>query len=432
MKVGRDSEIEKLKEEIRQVELQIARLEKAKKGKGSRAHRRKLSAAKDGLEKLHKKHNEYVAKELSVPVPAEVAVKPIALIKSPVHQAPLRHEKRPSPLQHGRPLMDQIYLFLSHFATRTQKRAIREKLAYAGVSQEAEIWLGQVLLLGKLMGIAGFLAAWVIFREQFVLTLFAYAILAFLLVIFSAYVHLNVQIEDRKRRLEAVLPDAMQVIAANIRAGMTPVVALRAAARPEFGPIQEDIKFATTKSLGTDSFTGALSEMAAKTNSELFSRVLALFTASLKSGGHLAKLLENTAEDIRQTQELNRELATNTRLYAIFILFTVVIGTPLLLAVSIQFSTMVTGLQERTTTGGIASEISSIPLISVPMSVEFLFNSAIIILLITSLLASALLGVINQGSYSTGLKYSPFIAGAAILVFFLIKDFGLKAIMPAS
>jgi hypothetical protein len=115
-----------------------------------------------------------------------------------------------------------------------------------------------------------------------------------------------------------------------------------------------------------------------------------------------------------------------------FILFTVVIGTPLLLAVSIQFSTMVTSLQAQTSSGGIASEISSIPLVSTPLSVEFLFNSAIIVILITSILASALLGVINSASYSSGLKYSPFIAGAALLSFFVIKDLVLKTILPVS
>ncbi|MFH0972025.1 MAG: type II secretion system F family protein [Candidatus Micrarchaeota archaeon] len=349
---------------------------------------------------------------------------------SPVHQEPI-HDQQQKPEHFKRPFMHRFYFFLSKFATRSQRNSLKKKLYFAGVDEEAEIWLGQVLLLAKLSAIATFLAIWVCLREMYFFNLSAYALLAFLIVIAGAYIHLNVEIEDRKKRLEEILPDAMQVIAANIRAGMTPVVALRAAARPELGPLQEDIKFATTKSLGTGSFTDALREMGQKTSSELFQRIVALFTASLKSGGHLAQLLENTASDIRETQELKKDLVSSTRLYAIFIVFTVVIGTPLLLAVSIQFSGMVTGLQANTPSGGLASEISSAPLISTPLPIDFLMNSAIIIIIITTVLASALLGVINNGTYSSGLKYSPFLASAAIIFYFLMKDYALKAILPA-
>ncbi|HLC47879.1 MAG TPA: type II secretion system F family protein [Candidatus Norongarragalinales archaeon] len=464
----KDLEIEALKAQIQRVEEQILALERAPGRKKGKAHKKKIARAKLGLARLHRRHKLVSAKviegtqtqEGGMPLatdlekikkgdskpqkvknfnsaksqPEQLENEPMSAIisKSPVHQLPLHMAKKePShSASQRKPPMHSIYHWLSRLASRTQRMNLRQKLSTAGINEDEEIWLGQFIILAKLCGLAAFMIVWVVFREAYLPTLLAYAILAFAAVMFGAYVHLNVQIEDRKKRLESVLPEAMLVIAANIRAGMTPVVALRASARPEFGPIQEDIKLATTKSLGTDSFTDALSEMARKTNSELFQRVLALFTASLRSGGHLAQLLENTAEDIRQAQELKKDLATSTRLYGMFILFTVIIGTPLLLAVSIQFSTMVSGLQQQTATGGIASEISSSPLISTPLPVDFLSTSAIFILVITSLLASGLIGVINNGSYNSGLRYSPFIVGSALLIFFLIKDFGLKLIMP--
>ncbi len=402
-------------------------------------------------EKLHRRrhersHKEKKHKELSIGLPelkfTHPATHPSAKpfqeppelpVKSPVHQEPIHKVQYVPQIPYKSPLMHKIYFLLSKFATKTQRRGLKNKLQFAGINEEVEIWIGQIILLGLLVAIATFLAFWIVFLEPELLNMFIYSATSFVAIFLAAIIHLNAQIDDRRKRLEDVLPDAMQVIAANIRAGMTPVVALRASARPELGPLQEDIKFATTKSLGTDSFTDALSEMARKTSSELFQRIVALFSASLKSGGHLSQLLENTAADVRETQELKKELIANTKLYAMFILFTVVIGTPLLLAVSIQFSSMIGNLQETTSTGGgVASEISSIPLISLPLSVEFLQNSALAILVITAILASALIGVINTGAYSSGLRYAPVIAIAAVLFFFLVKDYALKAILPVS
>ncbi len=432
------TEVQRIKEEIRRLEAEIRREEESigEKGRMGKQGRRQIQGkptpipgrtpASSRKKTLPSKARLYDLKERHVALASEGKIPPKG---SPILQEPAPPTP-PRKVRARRSFTNGIYFFLGKFSSRSQKNNLRKKLAFAGVEEEAEIWLGQVLLLALLFSSATFLAFWVVFKEAYVFTLSFYSGLAFGLTLAGATIHLNVEIEERKRRLEEVLPDAMQMIAANIAAGMSPIVALRSAARPELGPLEEDIKFATTKSLGTDSFLDALFEMGHKTNSEIFRKIVALFSASLRSGGHLSQLLENTAADIRNGQELRKDLISNTRLYAIFILFTVAIGTPLLLAVSIQFSTMVSSLQGKTDTGGIASQISSGPLISTPLPLDFLGTSALVIIVITCLLASSLLGVINTGSYSSGLKYSPFLAAFAVLFFYFLKDFALKAIMP--
>jgi Flp pilus assembly protein TadB len=447
MKKAQEEELERLKKEILDVQSEILKLEEQKikksaKSRGAKSNKKKkqIQAGADAssiltadLDKtISEKRKIQVVKELDIKN-AELAIKPV----SPAHQEPLvKLQMEHSPKEkiqkriYPKSIMQGIYFFLSKLATRTQKNSLRQMIAYAGVLDEAEIWLGQILFLSFLVGAVFFMAFWVLFREVYIYILLFYFAMGIGITLLASFIHLNVQIEDRKKRLEDVLPDAMTIIAANVRAGMTPVVALRATARDELGPLAEDIKFATTKSLGTDSFIDALREMAKKNNSELFERIVSLFTASLRSGGHLAQLLENTAADIRQTQELKKDLIASTRLYAFFIIFTVAIGTPLLLAVSIQFSTMVSSLQLKTQSTGLASELSSVPLISLPLSIDFLTTSALVVLIITSLLASAMLGVITHGNYSGGLKYSPFIAVFSILLFYFLKDVALKSILP--
>ncbi|MFH1257954.1 MAG: type II secretion system F family protein [Candidatus Micrarchaeota archaeon] len=399
----------------------------SKRKKTRTARERKAHSPKVHSHKLHAPEPQIEI----IPVLEKFIENAVMHQKSHVHQAPAFKQQAPAKkYASGKPLMHKFYFFLSKFTTRSQRNHFRQELAYAGVSEEAEVWLGQVILLALLCGGAAFMAGWVLIGEALIQVLALYFVIAFMMVFVSFIVHLNAEIDDRKRRLEEVLPEALQVVAANLRAGMSPVVALRASARPEMGPLQEEIKLATTKSLGTESFTDAMHEMARKTTSAVFQKIVALFTASLKSGGHLALLLENTAADLREAQELKKELVSSTKLYAAFILFTVIIGTPMLLSVSIHFSEMVLKLQQQAPSQGIASELSSVPLISTPLSPNFLNNSALVVLLITSVLASALLGVINRGNYSTGLKYAPMVAASSIAVFIIVKDYVLRAILP--
>src|SRR3989338_1305476 len=49
-------------------------------------------------------------------------------------------------------------------------------------------------------------------------------------------------------------PGFLLLVSSNINAGMTPFNSFQVAARPEFGPLAEEIKYAVSKSLGTTSF----------------------------------------------------------------------------------------------------------------------------------------------------------------------------------
>ena len=237
-------------------------------------------------------------------------------------------------------------------------------------------------------------------------------IISYLMVYFKA--------EERTKRVEDALPDAFQIIAANLRSGMTPFQALKLATRKEFGPLQEEIKYATSMALGTESFSDTLLRMSDRIRSDMLDRALKLFTTAMRSGGHLASLLEELAADISETRALKNELRTSTKTYTAFIMFTIVIGTPLLLAISINFVDMVAKMQAKTgiTTAGfgmgfLAGEVT--------MTADFLTKISLFMLIMTSLLASMLMGVINEGKPKYGLKYAPTIIIGCMVVFFIAK-----------
>jgi len=324
-----------------------------------------------------------------------------------------------------------IYYLFAYPLPKHLKEDVRKKIMYAGFDEPAEEWLGSTLFVAAFLGFDVSAGLWVLGRAEDLFLVLGAGTAMFLVTIISTYTLLFMQIEDRKNRVEKVLPDALQMIGSNLRAGMTPISALRAAAKPELGPLEEEIKYATAKSLGTGSFTDAIGDMSSRLNSDIFSRSVALFKASLKAGGHLADMLENTAQDIRSMQDLKRELLSSTRMYILFIMFTIVVGTPLLLAVSLQFVTMVNNLQKKTASTGFGGEMGgAFVSMKSPLTLEFLSNIAMVIIIVTSILSSMLVGVIREGRELSGLKYAPLIMVAAYVVFYVMREHVLRLMLP--
>jgi Flp pilus assembly protein TadB len=323
--------------------------------------------------------------------------------------------------------LKKIYYALGNFSPKRMNKSLNEMINFAGLNMDAKVWFGSALLISLLFGIVAFLFAWIVLGILELYILIAVFLVIFIMTFVILYLVLRFRVEDRRKRIEHVLPDALQIIASNIRAGATPLVALRMAARPEFGPLADEIKYVTAKSLGVESFTDALLEMSKRIKSEVLERTVALFVVSMRSGGNLAILLENAAEDILESQELKRELIAGTNMYIVFILFTVLVGTPALLSISIEFVSLVSSMQGKMVASSMTSEIGL--RVGVPISEDFLFKSSLITLLLTSLFVSFLIGVIHDGKELNGLNYFLFFAICSMAIFLVLKGYILKVLL---
>jgi flagellar protein FlaJ len=322
--------------------------------------------------------------------------------------------------------LQTAFRLLAKIYPRRVRDAAVKKLLQAGVGEDAEDWAGSITFLALEDALIAFMFAWVVLRVESVEILSVSAFAAFLATLSAAYVLLFVQIEDRKNRLEAALPSLMRMVGSNLRAGMSPMVALRTAARPEFGPVSDEINYATAKALGTESFPLALTEMSKRFDSEIFQRIVSLFSSSLRAGGNLAQLLENASDDLRETRQLKAELDTSSRMYLLFIVFVVVVGTPLLFSVSIQFTGMISKLLEQQAAQGFGGEGGGVgDLVTLPFTIGFITNAALATLAMTSVLASGLIGVIREGKWLSGAKYAPFILAASIASFYVMRGLGI-------
>jgi len=322
-----------------------------------------------------------------------------------------------------------LYHVFGKLTPKGINKHIKEMLDYSGVDMDSRVWFGSVLILSLLFGIVSLLFSWVILAVTELSILILIAIGAFLFTFLTLYLVLHFRVEDRKRRIENVLPDALQIIAANIRAGLTPLAALRVAARKEFGPLEEEIRYVTAKSLGIESFTDALMEMSKRIKSEILERTVALFIVSMRSGGSLAVLLENAADDILEGQELRRQLIAGTNMYIVFILFAVLIGMPALLSISIEFVNMISSLQEKSVSSSLSGEVGLGT--QSPVSADFLFDISLVTIIGTSLTVSMLIGVIHDGKELNGLRYMLYMLTASIVVFLLMHEYILKMLLAS-
>src|SRR3989442_12692962 len=80
---------------------------------------------------------------------------------------------------------------------------------------------------------------------------------------------------DRKAEfIEKVFPDALQLMSANIRSGLTPDRALLLAARPEFGALETEIKRAAKEALTGKPLEEAMMEIPKRMGSKIVVRTI--------------------------------------------------------------------------------------------------------------------------------------------------------------
>jgi len=233
--------------------------------------------------------------------------------------------------------------------------------------------------------------------------------------------HIYFKAEDRSERIEKALPDAMQLMAANVRAGMTQFQAMKLAARKEFGPLADEINQVGKEiTLGKD-IKDSLINMSKRINSQRLQKTMLLIVSGLKSGGQLASLLEQTSKNLRQQTFVDERTKANVMMYVIFIFVAVGMGSPMLFGLS---SFLVEVLSDKLATIDLPdASTSNMPMSfsEISISLDFVIMFSVIALVLNSILGSLILGLINKGKERAGFTYIPVLIGISVGTFFIIR-----------
>ena len=148
------------------------------------------------------------------------------------------------------------------------------------------------------------------------------------------YAVMEMKIDGRKKFMESILPEYLQIVAANIRSGIAIDKALVQAARPEFLYFTDDVKVINKELYAAVTLQQALLDLGKRYRSFQLQHTVRMITEAVIYGGGMTDLLNQIAKDLRNQQIIEKEIAGQLFLYTIFIAFACLIGAPVLYACS--------------------------------------------------------------------------------------------------
>ncbi len=304
----------------------------------------------------------------------------------------------------------------SYFPTNVRGK-LEKNIVYAGIPRNPEETLGTTLMYSMILPVLTGVIA-VTMGASLTIIVLTVAI-SFSIVWATMYVLLSLLIERRTESIENVLPDVLSMISQNMIAGMTPYNALWTAARPEFGPLAIEIQRVARDSLAGVSLEEALSNMVLRIKSRKLDRAVRLMIQGMRSGGDLPAVLQGIAMDIRTEQNLMKTMRAETAAQAMFIIFAILVGAPLLFASSIQFITLFSKIYSRIDVNVLSQQAQSglMTIHGLSITPDFYFMYAIITLVISAFFASLLVGLIRTGRISSGLSSVPLLVVVAVGIF---------------
>lgn len=311
---------------------------------------------------------------------------------------------------------------IAFFTPRKYKNFLKRQMIYAGIREE---------IIEKFIGFSFFFTIFLGFVTSFDFWLIGWGLNGILLGIgigFFLLIVIQISIiliaDARAAEIEKVLPDALQLISANVRAGMTVDKAIWLAARPEFGVLEEELRRAGAKTVGGKTIKVALMEMSARIKSNLLEKTFRLVIEGIESGGELANLLQETANNVRGVQSLRKEIKSSVTTYSIFIFFAAVLGAPALYAISLFFVEIMTKLWSPKILGGVKVTGSSmggslLAKAGAPtINADQLFWFTVLSITLTTVFGSLIIGLIQTGKEKNGIRFIPVLTFGALLVFF--------------
>lgn len=340
-----------------------------------------------------------------------------------------------------------FYETIGRLLSRKRVRGIEATLAGAGVMVPAESFIGFFLVLGALVSLLVFFFMinasivprflFALFGLGLVLPDFIYILItliaAFAVVFVGGgliiWVAILLQTEARKSAVEAVLPDFLTLIAGNVRSGMTLDQAMWYAAKPEFGLLSIEVRRVVRSAFSGEPIEKSLDHLDMRFNSRVLHRTILLLKQALASGGEVAEILEETAEDARDVKIYKQDIASTLLVYIIFLVFAATIGAPFLFSVSTTLIGVLAMAFAYMPAGGMGQMGGSMPMsfmltpTAPSISTDQFFWFSMALVFVTSLISSLLLGIIQGGSKTQGIKYFPFMLLLSYVIYFIIGSF---------
>lgn len=150
--------------------------------------------------------------------------------------------------------------------------------------------------------------------------------------------------ERRDTKIEVAVADVFEELATSLRAGATVEQALMDITKIQKGPLIDELKIALNDMEGGFSFEEGLENIIERADVLLLKRILKIVIDGRKAGGELADILDAVAGDAREMSRLQRERASKTLMYVIFLFAAGAVVAPLIFGFVTQIGAVIVNI----------------------------------------------------------------------------------------
>ncbi len=307
------------------------------------------------------------------------------------------------------------------FLPKNLRKKYGENIIGAGIRIDANEYMKKVILNGFILSLVISIALFFLNLNPILVFLASF----FFLEIFS-YFNISLKAMKRRRKMEEVFPEFIQLMSSNLRAGMTVDQAFLSSARKELEPLNAEILKAGKEVTTGKDIIAAFKDMSKRIGSEKIDKVIYLIISGLKAGGNIANLLETTASNMREKEFLEKRASSNVLMYIIFISVAICIGAPLLFGLSSILIEIIIKLTSQLPSVSTSQISLPFTLSTININPRFIIYFSLIFLIFTDIISSLVIGLVNKGDEKYGLSFLLPLIIFSVAVFFGVRLFLFK------
>ena len=275
---------------------------------------------------------------------------------------------------------------------------LQENLVRAGMYVKATELITIILLGGLVLGIVIFLVF-----SMFGIYPILGGVVGFLLPGIAVFVWLFFMMERRVDSIEQDTPDFLRQISSLLRSGLGIETALEDVSKHGKGPLTDELKRAVIEIKIGSTFEDALLSMGERLKSKNLDRTFRMILEGRRVGGSLSDVIETVAEDLRAILALKRERKANVMMSVMFLVIAAIVAAPFALGMIMVYSNFIESVGKPN-----------------PLA-DAAVTAASGYIIIHSIIAGILIGIVMYGSARKGVKFAILLAPAAYAIFYCMN-----------
>lgn len=272
---------------------------------------------------------------------------------------------------------------------------LQENLVRAGMYVKASELITIILLGSLVLGIVIFLVF-----SMFGIYPILGGVVGFLLPGMVVFIWLFFMMERRVDSIEQDTPDFLRQISSLLRSGLGIETALEDVSKHGKGPLTDELKRAVIEIKIGSTFEDALLSMGERLKSKNLDRTFRMILEGRRVGGSLSDVIETVAEDLRAILALKRERKANVMMSVMFLIIAAIVAAPFALGMIMVYSKFI----------AVAGKPNPLADAAVTAASGYI--------IIHSIIAGILIGIVLYGSARKGVKYALILAPAAYAIFY--------------